>query len=348
MLDLYQAGQSAHTYRIPALIVSNEGTLLAFAEARRDGDGDAGDIDLVLRRSTDGGDTWSEVITVWDDAANTCGNPAPVVERESGRIWLPMTWNLSSDRERDIIAGRSAQPRRPYMTYSDDDGQTWAPARELPELRQPHWGWYATGPGNSIQMTLGEFAGRIVVPANHSDTQSGTGHYYRSHVFYSDDRGETWVLGGTAGPATNESAVVERDDGSLMLNMRSYAGRNRRAVSLSTDGGASWTEPVLDQALIEPLCQASMVRDGRAEGHAGSGQILFANPASTERERLTLRVSYDEGDSWDDEILVYSGSSAYSSIVVLPDDSVCILFERDNYQTITFTRLASEKVRGFA
>lgn len=339
MLDLFRAEHDAHTYRIPALIVSNAGTLLAFSEARREGKGDTGNIDVVLRRSTDGGDTWSEIISVWDDGANTCGNPTPVVERGSGRIWLPMTWNLGSDHEQDIIAGRTANPRRAFMTYSDDDGLTWAPAYELPDLRKPHWGWYATGPGNAIQMTHGEYAGRIVVPANHSDTQSDKGHYYSSHVFFSDDGGRSWVLGGTAGPATNESTVAERADGSLLLNMRSYAGVNRRAVSVSSDGGVSWSAPVLDTALVEPVCQASMVRDDRLDGTSTNARILFANPASTKRERLTLRVSTDDGRSWDKVILIYSGSSAYSSIAVLPDGRVGILFERDAYQRISLRLL---------
>lgn len=338
MLDIYQSGEGAHTYRIPALIVSNAGTLLAFAEARRSGGGDAGDIDLVVRRSTDCGESWGEIITVWDDGINTCGNPAPVVDRKTGRIWLPMTWNHGSDHEREIISGTSLEPRRPYITYSDDDGRTWSQAQELPQLRQPHWGWYATGPGNSIQMTEGKYEGRIVVPANHSDTQSDDDHYYRSHVFYSEDGGASWNLGGTAGPATNESTVVELSDGSLLLNMRSYVGLNRRAVSISTDGGETWSEPVLDERLIEPVCQASMVRDDRSKRSSPNGRILFVNPASTKRERLTLRVSRDVGKSWDEEILVYAGSAAYSSITVLPDNQIGILFERDDYKQVSLVR----------
>lgn len=100
LVDVYTSGgEGVHTYRIPALTVTRNGTLLAFAEARQDGPGDAGDIDLVVRRSTDAGRSWSAPTTVWDDGGNTCGNPAPVVDAETGRVVLPMTWNHGRDLE---------------------------------------------------------------------------------------------------------------------------------------------------------------------------------------------------------------------------------------------------------
>lgn len=342
--DVFERGVGADAYRIPALVVTNAGTLLAFAEARREGLGDSGHIELVVRRSTDEGNTWSRTETVWSDGVNTCGNPAPVVDRETGRIWLPMTWNLGTDREKDIIEGRSQQPRRAYITYSDDDGQSWAPARALPEVRRPHWGWYATGPGNAIQLSRGKFAGRLVVPANHSDIQTDEEHFYRSHVFYSDDHGESWTLGGTVGPATNESVALELADGTLMLNMRSYAGANRRAVSLSNDGGISWSAPMLDDALVEPVCQASMSRDDFTEEDTRLSRVFFVNPASKQRERLTLKVSFTEGRSWESELLLYNGSSAYSSVVVLPGNEIGVLFERDAYQKISFVRVSASEI----
>ena len=333
LVDVYTAGdEGVHTYRIPALAVTRQGTLLAFAEARHDGPGDAGDIDLVVRRSTDAGRTWSASTTVWDDGGNTCGNPVPVVDAETGRIVLPMTWNQGGDLERDIIAGRSREPRRAYVTTSEDDGASWAPARQLPALRRPHWGWYATGPGNAIQIGGGEYKGRIVAPANHSD-RTGEGHFYRAHVICSDDAGESWFLGGVAGPATNESAVAELADGSLLLNMRSYSGRNRRALSVSRDGGATWSAPELHEALVEPVCQGSMVRtDAGSAGH-----LLFSNPDSeTARERLTVRSSADDGRTWRRAKVVYAGSAAYSSMAVLPDGRIGILFERDRSTRISF------------
>jgi len=341
LVDVYAAGEGGvHTYRIPALAVTRQGTLLAFAEARHDGPGDAGDIDLVVRRSTDAGRTWSASTTVWDDDGNTCGNPAPVVDAETGRVVLPMTWNHGRDLKRDIIAGRSGEPRRAYVTTSDDDGLSWTPARELPTLRRPHWGWYATGPGNAIQIGRGEYKGRIVVPANRSD-RTGEGHFYRAHVICSDDAGESWFLGGVAGPATNESAVAELGDGSLLLNMRSYAGRNRRALSTSRDGGATWSAPELHDALVEPVCQGSMIRSDAGP----TSHLLFSNPDSeTARERLTVRSSDDDGRTWRRAKVVYAGSAAYSSMAVLEDGSIGILFERDRSTRISFAAFSLEEL----
>ena len=182
---------------------------------------------------------------------------------------------------------------------------------------------------------------------NHSD-HTGGGHFsyrsHRAHALYSDDGGTSWRLGGVAGPATNESAVVELTDGSLLLNMRSYAGQNRRAVSVSRDGGESWSPPKLHHSLIEPVCQASMIR--YAFGNAGSaGSLLFCNPASTSaRECLTVRASADDGDTWQRCTTVYAGSSAYSSMAVLPDGRVGILFERESYSRISFAAFAAEEL----
>ena len=127
-----------HTYRIPALAVTTNGTVLAFAEARKKSISDSGKIDLVCKRSTDNGKTWSAQQTVWTDDENTCGNPAPVVDRDTGIIWLLMTWNLGKDHERDIAATKSKDTRRVFVTSSHDDGKSWArPRRLLPQLSKP-------------------------------------------------------------------------------------------------------------------------------------------------------------------------------------------------------------------
>ena len=337
--DVYTSGtEGYHTFRIPAMVTSTEGTLLAFCEGRMGGGGDSGDIDIVLKRSTDGGKTWSELLVVADHEENTIGNPCPVVDRSTGRIWLPLTWNLGSDREGQIMAGKSEDVRRVYITYSDDDGLTWAPIREISATtRRDHWRWYATGPGCGIQLARGEYEGRLVIPANHSDHSDGSKHPYRSHVFFSDDHGRTWQLGGVLDEKTNESTIVELADGRLLDNMRSYHGEHRRAIATSADGGQTWSDVTLDETLIEPVCQANVLRYTFPEAD-GKSRILFANPASTGRQMMTVRVSYDEGQTWPVAKLVYAGSAAYSCMTVLADASIGLVYERDGYRKITFAR----------
>src|SRR5262249_27940917 len=145
----------------------------------------------------------------------------------------------------------------------------------------------------------------------------------QAHVIYSDDKGKTWKLGGAVGPHCNESQAVELADGRLMLNIRSYRGTNRRLVSLNNDGGQTWSKPVEDEALIEPVCQASIVR---LPGDAGG--LLFSNPASKKRERMTVRLSYNEGASWPVARVLHEGPAAYSCLAVLPGGGVGCLYER--------------------
>ena len=128
-------------FRIPAVIATTKGTLLAFCEGRTGGD--SGDIDLVCKRSTDGGKTWGDLQVVWNDGKNTCGNPTPVVDRDTGTVWLFMTWNLGSDDEKAIMEGKSKDVRHVYVTSSVDDGKTWAVPEKLNDVRQEKWRWYS-------------------------------------------------------------------------------------------------------------------------------------------------------------------------------------------------------------
>src|SRR5699024_6413617 len=178
--NLWEEGKGEYdSYRIPSIIVTENGTLLAFAEGRKE-PGDAGNIDLLLRRSFDNGKTWTEPQVVWDDGSNTCGNPTPVVDRKTGRIWLFATWNLGEDSEQEIIQQTSKNTRRPYVMYSDDDGKTWSEPRELTDCcKEPSWGWYATGPGIGIQLKHGQYKGRLVIPANHSYNEPDSDVYQR-------------------------------------------------------------------------------------------------------------------------------------------------------------------------
>jgi len=311
-------GEGYHTFRIPSLLATPKGTLLAFAEGRKRGRGDAGDIDLVLKRSTDGGRTWGPLQVVWDDGPNTCGNPCPVVDERTGTVWLLMTWNRGDDREGAIIARKAKDTRRVFLTCSSDDGRTWRPPVEITETtKRPEWTWYATGPGVGVQLRLGPHKGRLVVPCDHAAAYPD--HKYASHVIYSDDGGRTWRLGGVVRPAVNECQVIERTDGRLLLNMRSYAGKRCRAVATSADGGRTWTPARPEPALPEPVCQASLVRYTPSDA-AGRSVVLFSNPASPRaRVNMTVRASFDDGATWPVARSLHAGPSAYSCLARLPD-----------------------------
>lgn len=339
--EVFRAGEGKyHTYRIPSVIVTVKGTLLAFCEGRVKDRSDSGNIDLLLRRSTDGGQTWSPPQVVWDDAGNTCGNPCPVVDRETGAIWLLLTWNGGQMSEKSMKAGFGADSRLVYVSHSDDDGQTFSSPQNITrDVKRQQWSWYATGPGNGIQLVKGKHAGRLVVPCDHKIPAEQDALSF-SHVIYSDDHGKTWQLGG--GPESdkcNECEVAELPGGRLLLNMRSHdRSVKARQVSHSDDGGATWSKAVSDETLIEPICQASL-RRYRWPTRDEAGVLLFSNPASTKvRERLTVRASTDDGKTWPASKVLCAGSSAYSCLCVLDDGTIGCLYERDNYERIVFAR----------
>ncbi len=327
------------TYRIPAMVVTVKGTILAFCEGRKDEGGDSGNIDLLLKRSFDNGKTWSKQQIIWDDSSNTCGNPCPIVDRQTGAIHLLMTWNRGDDKEREIIQKVSNDTRRVYVCSSMNDGETWEEPREITtNVKKSDWTWYATGPGAGIQIERGELAGRLVAPCDH--IEAVTKDYY-SHIIYSDDNGQTWKLGGSTPQAqVNECQIVEISQNRLMLNMRNYDRRfHNRQIALSADGGTTWSDQKFDIDLIEPICQASL----RAElwnNDSTRKYLFFSNPAdTTKRINMTIKMSLDEGNSWPILKVLHSGPSAYSDLGILNSNKVGCLFEageKHPYENIIF------------
>ncbi len=324
-----------HTYRIPALLLTQKGTLLAWCEGRKTSGRDHGDIDLVLKRSADRGNSWTRMHPIYEegsDAKVTIGNPCPVIDQGTGRIWMPFC------RDNDDV----------LVMFSDDDGRSWStPVEITDDVKADDWVWYATGPGIGIQLQRGKYTGRMVIPCDHSIERNGN-RVMVSHVFYSDDHGKSWKLGGSLDIHTDECQVVELADGTLMLNARNYWGHNggrpdrggKRAVSYSQDGGDTWSKLEFDETLIEPICQASILNYPAKPKH-----LLFSNPASqTTRQTITVRLSRDEGRTWPVKKLLHAGPAAYSSLVAFPDSSIGCLYESGDEggrrDRITFARFS--------
>ena len=307
-------------YRIPAIVKSKSNTLLAFAEARKArSNGDSGDIDLVVKRSSDNGKTWSKQITIWNDGQNTCGNPVPIVD-DRGRIHLLMTWNFQTDKWGAITNGTGEDSRRPYYTYSDDDGITWAqPVEITSSVKKEKWDWYATGPCHGIQIQKGIHKGRLVAPNYFTTRESGKVTSY-SHIIYSDDYGKTWKPGEpTPVGGVGECSVAEIGEGTLMLNMRADEGFYRKSCT-SIDGGLTWSSPQISIDQIDCKCQGSILSIG--------GAVFLSNAASaTERINMTIKKSTDNGKNWKGQYTVYEGNSGYSDIVELSDSQIAIIYE---------------------
>lgn len=336
-IDLFTEGDRGfHSYRIPSLLATPKGTLLAFAEARKNDKSDFGHIEVVLRRSADGGRSWGPIQAVASDGENAVQNPTAVVDRSTGAVWLVLirTPGTGFRSGKDLDAG-AARMRRTWVTRSLDEGATWEKPRDITEsVCRPDWRDCIPGPGVGIQTR----DGHLVIPAYHYPVGSSTGGSINAPII-SRDHGETWTLGGDTEAAMNESQVAELSDGSLLLNMRSYRGLGRRGTAVSRDGGRTWSKVADDPTLVEPVCQASLLRAGAF--------LLFSNPANEKRgrSRLTVRLSADDGRTWPAARLLEEGPSAYSCLAALPDGGLACLYERGRKspaETITFARFPIE------
>ncbi|HSJ04108.1 MAG: exo-alpha-sialidase [Verrucomicrobium sp.] len=353
--DLFEAGKGGYElYRIPGMVVTAKGTVLAYCEARKNAKGDWGPIDVLMRRSTDGAKTWSEpkaVVKVEGELPmnpvavaqnldapgdNTVNNAVAIVDHQSGAVHFLYCLEYM----------------RCYYLRSDDDGLTWTAPVEITstfEQFKPEYDWkvIATGPAHGIQVQRGKHQGRLVVPVWLS---TGTGgHAHRPSVtstVFSDDHGKTWQRGAVAVPNTeewvypNETVVVELADGSVMLNVRSESKNHRRIVVESPDGATKWSHPRFDEALLEPISMGSITRYSLTSAQ-DKNRIVFANPhnlerldgkaaegKSRDRRNLSLKLSYDEGKTWAFSKAVEPGYGAYSDLAVLPDGTILCLYER--------------------
>ncbi|MBT2394930.1 exo-alpha-sialidase [Streptomyces sp. ISL-100] len=344
----YRSGASGyHTFRIPAALQVPGGALLAFAEGRRDSAADNGDIDLVLRRSLDGGCTWQPLQLVADAGKDTVGNPVPVIDPRSGDIVLVTCRTLGGATKRQVTSGRAAASvRRVYVQRSADGGRTWSPQRDITESVKPSdWRWYAVGPGHGAALRHGRDRGRLLVPANHS---AGTTGRSGGHSLYSDDGGHTWHVGyvsrSAGGPlALNESTLAELPDGTVYINARDHdrIAEGTRADAYSDDGGLTLAVPFRPQPqLTGPTVQGSVLQ---VSGRPWRRPLLYSGPSDPgKRLRMQVRASDDGGRSWRPARSVSDEPAGYSDLVQTSTATVGLLYETGPttyHDTIRFTRL---------
>jgi sialidase-1 len=337
--DLFVSGEGGyHTYRVPALAVTRAGTVLAFCEGRRRSVSDTGLIEIVLRRSTDGGRTWGATTVVVAEPRMTCGNATPTVDPRTGTIWLPFCKNREDGPEPLIFQGKA--PRTAWMTKSDDDGVSWAEPWEITEAVKPDtWTWFAFGPGHGIALR----SGRLLVPSVHARAVDYRhSDPCRAHVTISDDDGATWRPGGVVDvPTSSECELAEVAPGVVYLNARYEAPNCGRVSAWSRDGGLTFDEVVIDDRLDDATCQGSLEPlDPRNPARLA---LVNATGKSPRRERLALRVSHDAGRNFGGSLLLDPGHAAYSDIVRLYDGALLCLYERGEkhaYERLCLVRVA--------
>jgi sialidase-1 len=344
------------SFRIPAIIKAPNGDLLAFCEGRVNNSGDFGNIDIVMKRSVDGGNSWSAIRVVVDADSLQAGNPAPVVdlldpEHPGGRIFL--FYNTGNNHEAEVRKGKGE--RKVVFVTSTDNGKTWGAPVDISAETHRHgkaedWRSYANTPGHALQLERGKYKGRIYVAANHSEgAPKGNFEDYRAHGFYSDDHGKTFSLSKSVGfPGGNESTAAELSDGRLMMNSRNQRGDKRmRIVSVSEDGGNRWASSFFDSTLIDPVCQGSVLNIGWKDNLA---VLAFSNSATANRrDSLVVRVSLDEGVTWKYSLLIdhdpdkKKNHTAYSDLVLVNKKTLGVLYERNGYKEILFQTIQLKK-----
>jgi sialidase-1 len=347
------------SFRIPAIIKAPDGSLMAFCEGRLNGSGDFGNIKIVMKRSRDSGKTWGDIKTIATNDTLQTDNSAPVVDMTDpaylkGRIFLFYnTGNVSESKLR-----RGLGVREVWYKTSVDNGASWsAPVNitlQVHKPKQPNfnkaynfnedWRSFANTPGHAIQFVAGKYKGRIYIAANHSAGEPQKKYADgRAFGYYTDDHGKTFKISEDVNmPGGNEVMAAELTGNKLMMNIRNQLGNvKQRIVSISNDGGKSWNTTRFDNHLLDPVCQGSILNIG---GKMKNVLAVCNDADTTNRDNLTLRISFDEGKSWKINKVIakapegYKGDySAYSDLVKLADDTVGILYEKDGYKQIVFT-----------
>jgi len=329
-------------YRIPALVCTSTGTLLAFCEGRQSLL-DQSENDIVLKRSLDNGKTWDSLKVVVEDGANSLNNPQVVV-RNDGRVILHYQRYTVGFGEKEAMPGLEGEHIcRVFQVYSVDDGKTWsAPEDVTRQVKRPEATSIASGPGIGIELKNSKFRGRLVMPYN-----QGPWGKWSAYCVYSDDGGSTWIKGEltplkpkSKGWA-NEIQIAELPDGRLIMNARSQIGNHKRKIAYSEDGGRTWSPLTDHKDLMDPMCQGSML----CASIDGMPVLIYCGPKNRSRRiKGTIYVSKDGGTTWPIRKTVYKEGFAYSCMTQLPNGNIGLLFEKDGYETISFLEVGIKEI----
>ena len=341
-VDVFTSGQDGyHTYRIPAIETAPDGSLVVFAEARKYNRHDPGmhgnDIDLVYKRSTDQGRTWSKMV-VLDDAGERWSSCNPVTLLDGGTGWVWVFYNRTKPDRSSTTSRVGTDDSQAWTRYSQDNGLNWSEPLDITATVRDveNWGSVFFGPGGAIQSGKG----RLIVPVSQTTGKTEaegqpTPSYWTAFAIYSDDHGKTWKRGQLASPSTSENQLVELADGTILMDARQDEGPTRWLL-LSSDSGETWSPPRTGQ--VVPPIASGIERYSLKSAGADRNLILWAGPKGPGRQTLVLRASYDEGETFTNEKVISDEKVAYSDMTLLKDKSIGVIWERGGYAHITLSR----------
>ncbi len=351
-VDVFTSGQEGYfAFRIPAIEAAPDGSLIAFAEGRKYNRSDPGhagnDIDLVCKRSSDGGKTWS-ALKVLDDPGEkwSACNPTTVVDRKTGQLWV-FYCRTRPDRSSNTARPGSDDAQN-WARFSKDSGATWSEPIDLTAAARDveRWGGSFYGPGGAIQ----DRQGRLIVPLSRTTgKKDSSGKISRgpwnAFAIFSADHGRTWKRGALVPEDDwgSENQLVELADGRLLIDVRQNKGPHRW-LATSQDGGLSWSKPRPGQTVTAVAC--AIERWTLKASGADRDRLIWTGPKGPGRMNLVARISYDEGQSFTIERLIAEGPAAYSDLTILKDGSVGVLWERGDYRWLTFTRFDRRFLEG--
>ncbi len=342
-VDVFVSGDGYPVYRIPSLVCTPKGTLLAFCEGRTGDDQSA--TDMALKRSLDGGTTWLPMQVLVQAAPEAAMDPTAVIDQTTGEIVLVYDrWPEIPEGEELGEHKRSPGLGRDSITTwimtSKDDGVNWSTPIDITAMtKQADWTETGHGPGLGIQTR----SGRLVIPCFETRPVGGKWGTSWNFIIYSDDHGKTWQMSDNeVGPNVNESQVVELTDGTLWLNMRTAHRKDSRAGATSKDGGKTWSDLCDIPELPDAGCQASLLRYTWPDRDGSKSRILYSKGATPDRRVGTIRVSYDEAKTWPVAKVVCEDYFGYSCLTAMPDGTIGCLFETANCSKITFTKFSLE------